>query len=129
MFHSIGLVIPMVPIRVLKRAQGDLNDLHQDGFRQLYRQMIDRTDGSKPCLYGTRAVIVESPASQAGQYPPQCSGANVFATDVPRQGDNAEAGDRGPLQAEHVVTQEPGRQSHDHFGLRLIRTAKSPKPE
>jgi transcriptional regulator with XRE-family HTH domain len=25
-----------------------------------------------------------------------------------------------------LVTQKPGRQSHDHFGFRLVRMAKSP---
>src|SRR5260370_42676263 len=81
---------------------------------------------------GKRALLVGNERRDRGiarkqgrKHPPQGSRSSLVATDIAGQRDNAETGDRRLLQADHVVTQEPGRQWHDHL-LRFARMTKPP---
>jgi plasmid stabilization system protein ParE len=102
-------------------------DLYQNGFRERCRQVIqedaDRWQQALPVGNESRDRGIASKPGR--QHPPQGSRSNFVATDIAGQRDNAETGDRRLLQADHVVTQEPGRQWHDHL-LRFARMTKLP---
>jgi hypothetical protein len=85
--------------------------LHDDRFRELCRQVIDEdADGWQKALpVGNESRDRGITSKPGGQYPPECSRSNIFATDLAGQRDNAEISDRRLLQAYHVITQERGR--------------------
>jgi hypothetical protein len=62
-----------------------------------------------------RAVVVESPASQAGNTW-RSAQSSVFAPDIAGQRDDAEAGDRCLLERDHVVTQDVAAQHDAELG-------------